>query len=104
MVRGCAGVELIKIDVEGFELEVLKGARKTLRVHRPVVHFEFLARLAVERGFTIDTYREFFDNLDYRLRWANHSRGDAALVSPDPSNYVVAIPVERMSGIGEELR
>jgi hypothetical protein len=32
--------DIIKIDVEGFEWEVLKGARPTLREHRPVLQIE----------------------------------------------------------------
>jgi FkbM family methyltransferase len=31
---------IIKLDVEGYELEVLKGARKTIEKHRPIVLFE----------------------------------------------------------------
>lgn len=45
---GIENVSLIKIDVEGFEMEVLKGASDTLRRFRPTVFVEiddeFLAR------------------------------------------------------------
>ena len=33
-------VVLVKVDVEGFELEVLRGAERTLTIHRPVVVVE----------------------------------------------------------------
>lgn len=34
---GLAGVDFIKIDVEGFELFVLQGAQRILRIHEPAV-------------------------------------------------------------------
>jgi FkbM family methyltransferase len=44
------GISLIKIDVEGAELEVLRGLRETVRKHRPFVVFEVLNNyLAVTR-------------------------------------------------------
>jgi FkbM family methyltransferase len=38
---GVPRVDVIKIDVEGFEREVLRGARQILTVYKPVVVFEF---------------------------------------------------------------
>jgi hypothetical protein len=37
-------VSLMKIDVEGFELEVLKGMEKTLKTNRPLIICEILFR------------------------------------------------------------
>lgn len=34
-------IDLIKIDVEGYEFEVLRGARKTLKKYHPVIFLEF---------------------------------------------------------------
>lgn len=38
--RGIVGVDLIKIDVEGHELPVIKGAQNTLATYRPLVYAE----------------------------------------------------------------
>jgi FkbM family methyltransferase len=35
-----ASIAFVKIDVEGFELDVIDGLEQTLQVHRPVVAFE----------------------------------------------------------------
>jgi len=36
-------IRLLKIDVEGHELEVLKGAKKTITTHQPIIIFEQLS-------------------------------------------------------------
>jgi FkbM family methyltransferase len=37
---GVSSVALIKMDIEGYEKPALKGLRRTLQAHRPIVEFE----------------------------------------------------------------
>ncbi len=88
-------IDLIKIDVEGSELEVLRGGRRILERHRPIVYFEFLPCFAEPKGIRVETFEEWFKPLGYSLRWVNHSPDDPSLISDVPSTYVVAIPQGR---------
>lgn len=56
---GISEVALVKLDVEGHELEVLRGLENTLRLHRPFVIFEILvyAHLLAEISATGDDQR-----------------------------------------------
>ena len=58
-------ISLIKIDVEGGELQVLKGAVETLRRHRPVVVCE-TGNMTVRFGDTIAGIRTFMAELNYQ--------------------------------------
>lgn len=64
-----AGVQpaLIKIDVEGAEELVLRGAGETLRRHRPVVVFEHGAGSAEHYGGTPDRIHELLAELGYEI-------------------------------------
>ena len=44
---------LVKIDVEGFEFEVLKGAERTIEAARPAIIFEFNERTARLGGWSL---------------------------------------------------
>ena len=56
-------VDFMKLDVEGFEASVLKGAQKTLKEHRPIIAFEKLPGddLEVFDILTGSGYQEFFE-------------------------------------------
>lgn len=93
-------MDLIKIDVEGSELDVLRGGRMTLSRHRPIVYFELLPCFTAQRGIGLGTFEEFFEEFQYVLRWINHSESDPSLFGEEPSTYVVAVPKEREKELG----
>lgn len=59
---GISPVHFIKIDVEGHELEVLKGGRETLARESPIVYVE------IHRASLIAEVREFMAALSYQDR------------------------------------
>lgn len=109
---GFERVALIKIDVEGWELEVLRGLEKTLRMHRPYVIFEVLRYTHLGRAggpTVVETRRRraralerFFERRDFALykirrsgeltRLEHLELGDSA--DPKEMDYL-ALPRER---------
>ncbi len=50
---GIANVNFIKIDVEGMEYEVIRGAEMILKKHHPILYFESLENFEQTRGFAV---------------------------------------------------
>jgi FkbM family methyltransferase len=88
-------LDLIKIDVEGFELEVIYGAQELLSIQKPIVYFEFLHRFATERGFRFEEFETLLSKYDYVLKWVDHTTA-TSIFSNTPSNYVIAVPNNRL--------
>lgn len=64
---GIRDVDAIKIDVEGFEYEVLLGAAKLIERYRPVVQLEILEQHAKRFGITPQTIYDWFLERDYTI-------------------------------------
>ncbi|MDB5805175.1 MAG: FkbM family methyltransferase [Betaproteobacteria bacterium] len=72
-------VDFIKIDVEGMEEDVLRGAARTLDVSRPLMQLEWWGR---DNG-SLPTY--LLEHLDYRVFQAQHN--------------LICVPVERADDV-----
>jgi hypothetical protein len=60
-----AGVALIKVDTQGADLRVLRGAGATIRRCRPAVLFEWERDLGLQHGAVLADFHGFFAALDY---------------------------------------
>lgn len=83
---------IMKIDVEGFENDVLEGALRTLRESRPIVLLEINDR-------SFEHCRSLLSSMDYALKYYCTQ---SSSFTPDSSNKRNAyfIPIELMNKIG----
>ena len=59
------GALLMKIDVEGFEWDVLFGARETIMRFRPIVMLEINRKIDVNRGISVESIEKLLDTFGY---------------------------------------
>jgi FkbM family methyltransferase len=55
-------VDIIKIDCEGYEFPILKGAENTIRTQRPIVQLEIVEAQCARFNYTPDDLWDFFIN------------------------------------------
>ena len=60
-------IDFIKIDTDGHEYEVFKGARKAIAKYKPKIIFEIGLYVMVEKEISFDFYYHYFKDLNYRL-------------------------------------
>lgn len=68
-----SGVDLIKIDVEGFELKVLRGAVETIRKFRPQLFIEVNDSNLRDQGDTAHELISFLEGLGYETFFDAHN-------------------------------
>lgn len=89
-----ARLDLIKIDVEGFEWPVLRGGEDSISHFHPHIVFEYDAAYVARGGGEAATFMEFFRRHRYRL-FAVGRTGAAAIETSDWPNSanIWAIPM-----------
>ena len=65
--RALRRVDVVKIDAEGGELGVLKGARKILTTHHPLVLFELVEAALVHQGASREAVLNFLEEVGYHF-------------------------------------
>jgi FkbM family methyltransferase len=83
-------VGLIKVDVEGFEPEVLMGAKQTLQHHRPTLIFEYTRAWWAERGHSLETIAGWLTELGYRYLYTVGTHYERTLDIPEETGMVIA--------------
>lgn len=73
-------VDFLKIDVDGFEIDVLKGALNTLKIFRPKIMMEFAPYVFEERG---KKFSELIDLLVHSRYQAKEIGGSRIALSPN---------------------
>lgn len=108
--QGLPKVDVIKIDVDGHELQVLRGAQNLLRRDRPVVSLVFGSPHPHGEHGGAKAQLAFLHDLHYELcdertgmPFASDEEFYARCDEHGPSLHVVAMPVEKIAGLPVRL-
>ncbi len=89
-------VNFIKIDVEGMEINVLRGGLETLRRDKPLLFFETLDRYSkTDQGGSLGEIEALLTPLGYQYYRLNADGGYTAFSPPQWPDYTLAIPSEK---------
>ena len=67
--EGHHNVGFIKVDVEGFELDVLEGAKQTIENYKPTMMVEVYQPWCDKVGFDCEEIFNFFDERNYQIKY-----------------------------------
>ena len=60
-------VSFIKIDCQGYDLKVMKGAKETIKKNKPTIVFEWEEDMSIEFDDTIKDVFNFYSELNYEV-------------------------------------
>lgn len=100
--KGINRVDLIKMDIDGYETAALRGAVETLRRHRPVMVMELAPHVLDEHGTSVEELANLMVDMGYQFEDMNSGKplpSDGAklrsMISHGASRNVFARPLNR---------
>jgi len=77
--------QVIKIDTEGAEVRILKGALDTIRLHKPTIFLSVHPQHITQLGSTVEELERLIEDLNYKV-----TDLDGKLVRPvELTEYIV---------------
>jgi len=61
-------IDLMKVDVEGFEIFVLQGGKKVIQEWKPILFVELAEVNLKQQGFSARMLVEYIENLNYEVK------------------------------------
>ena len=59
-------IDYIKIDAEGFEIEVIKGGVELIEKYKPFIHVEIKGKVLVKQGLTNEDVDNYLTSINYK--------------------------------------
>ena len=59
-------IDYIKVDTEGFEIEVLKGGENMIKEYKPFVHVEVKERILKKQGISSNDVEDYLTSINYK--------------------------------------
>ena len=60
-------ISAMKIDVQGYDLEVLKGAKNTINKHKMPIVFEYEKDFEKNLNYKFDNFKKFIEEINYKI-------------------------------------
>ena len=90
-----ARVDLIKADIEGWELRMLVGGKEVLTQHRPVLWIEVVDHHLARAGDSMAALWSFLESLNYRAYLGRDDGSMTPLTAPQQGD-ILWVPVEKV--------
>ena len=82
---------ILKIDVDGFEMNVLKSSIKTLNNMKPIIFMEYAPYLFYEHGSSIKEFYNFLKKYNYKIYDLNFNKLEKIEIIDGSSTDIVLI-------------